>query len=148
MLPPLLDQIPKGQIIESSLPLSANADIRLPVDGRRLRHTRLSRRHRRARSAGRHPAAQDGKPWKENMPGAHVSNEALRASRRFGRAIWRRWSGYHRRSRMETKMRCFKALGERIVSRDFERQVAELHIRVAAPNCLTALGTPVTKRVP
>ena len=44
-------------------------------------------------------------------------------------------------------MRCFKALGERIVSRDFERQAAELHIRVAAPNRFTALGTPVTQRV-
>jgi hypothetical protein len=72
---------------------------------------------------------------------------ALRASHRLGRAIWRRWSGYHRRSRVETKMRCFKALGERIVSRDFERQVAELHIRVAVLNRFTALGIPVTQRV-
>ncbi len=44
-------------------------------------------------------------------------------------------------------MRCFKALGERVVSRDFERQVAELHTRIAAPNHFTALGTPATLRV-
>ena len=44
-------------------------------------------------------------------------------------------------------MRCFKALDERIVARDFERQVTELHIRVAVLNRFTALGTPVTQRV-
>ena len=44
-------------------------------------------------------------------------------------------------------MRRLKALGERIVSRDFERQVAELHIRVAVLNRFTALGTPVMQRV-
>ena len=74
-------------------------------------------------------------------------NEALRASRRSGRAIRRRWSGYHRRSRVETKMRSFKAFGERIVSRDFEGQVGELRIRVAASYSFTAPGTPVAQRV-
>ncbi len=44
-------------------------------------------------------------------------------------------------------MKYFKALGERIAARDFERQIAELHIRVAVLNRFTVLGTPVTLRM-
>ena len=43
----------------------------------------------------------------------------------------KRWIGYHRRSLVETKMNCIKRLGERVMSRTFERQVNELHIRAA-----------------
>ena len=57
------------------------------------------------------------------------------------------WSTYHRRSLVETKMRCFKLLGERVMARDFDRQVAELQIRAALLNRFTQLGTPVTVRV-
>ena len=39
-------------------------------------------------------------------------------------------------------MRCFKLLGERVMARDFDRQVAELQIRAAILNRFTALGTP------
>ena len=78
---------------------------------------------------------------------ASPRNEALRASKRFGRTIWRRWSGYHRRSRVEAKMHCVKLLGQRLAARDFERQVAEFQIRVAVPNGFTALGIPVTEAV-
>lgn len=78
--------------------------------------------------------------------GATVRNDALRCCRHLGRAIWKRWTGYHRRSLVEAKMRCFKLLGERVMSRDFDRQVAELHIRAAILNRFTALGTPLTLR--
>ena len=44
-------------------------------------------------------------------------------------------------------MHCFKLLGERVRSRDFERQVAEFQIRAAILNRFTALGTPITQRV-
>ena len=93
------------------------------------------------------PPRRNAKPWKETTAGAAARNEALRASRRLGRAIWRRWSGYHRRSRAETKMHCVKLLGQRLMARDFDRQVAELHVRVAVLNRFTALGIPVTKTV-
>jgi hypothetical protein len=49
----------------------------------------------------------------------------LGATRRLGPKIWKKWTGYHRRSLVETKMRCFKLLDERVVARDFDRQVAE-----------------------
>jgi hypothetical protein len=63
----------------------------------------------------------------------------------LGRALWRRWSGYHRRSRVETKMHCVKLLGQRLMARDFDRQVAELQLRFAVLNGYTALGIPVLK---
>ena len=50
-------------------------------------------------------------------------------------------------SLVETKMRCFKLLGERVMARDFDRQVTELQVRVAILNRFTHLGTPVTQRV-
>jgi hypothetical protein len=55
-------------------------------------------------------------------------------------------TGYHRRSLVEAKMRCLKLLGERVMSRDFDHQVAELQIRAAILNRFTALGTPLTQR--
>ena len=44
-------------------------------------------------------------------------------------------------------MRYFKLLGERVMARDFDRQVTELQIRVAILNRFTAIGTPQTQRV-
>lgn len=61
------------------------------------------------------------------------------------RALWRRWSGYHRRSRAETKIHCVKLLGQRLMARDFDRQVAEFQVRVVVLNGYSALGIPVTK---
>lgn len=54
--------------------------------------------------------------------------------------LWNGWSGYHRRSLVESKMHCGKRLGERVMSRTFEWQVNELHIRAAILNRFTELG--------
>jgi hypothetical protein len=83
---------------------------------------------------------KNGKPWKENTPGAKRRNETLCAKRRLGRAIWKKGNGYNRRSLVETKMRCFKLLGERVNARHFNSQVAELQIRAVLLN----RGAPVT----
>ncbi|WP_157578067.1 transposase, partial [Roseivivax halodurans] len=91
------------------------------------------------------PPRKNAKPWKPSTAGAIARNEALRASKYLGRAIWRKWSGYHRRSRAETKMHCVKLLGQSLMARDFDRQVAELQIRAAVLNGYTALGIPVTE---
>ena len=93
------------------------------------------------------PPRKNAKPWKPNTAGAVARNEALRASKYLGRALWRNWSGYHRRSRVETKMHCMKLLGQRLMTRDFDRQVAELQIRIAVMNGYTTLGIPVTEVV-
>ena len=135
MLPELLDQIPPDQEIGS-----------VTADG--AYDTRKCRNAIAERGADAViPPRKNAKPWKANTAGAVARNEALRASRRLGRTIWRRWSGYHRRSRAETKMHCVKLLGQRLMARDFDRQVAELHVRVAVLNGYTALGTPVTEAV-
>ena len=90
------------------------------------------------------PPRRNARPWKPDTTGARARNESLRASKHLGRALWRNWSGYHRRSRVETKMNCVKLLGQRLMSRDFDRQVAEVQIRVAVLNRFTALGIPTT----
>jgi hypothetical protein len=94
------------------------------------------------------PPRKNGKPWKATLEGAAVRNEALRACQRLGWGVWKKWSGYHRRSLVETKMHCFKRLGERVMARTFERQVTELHVRVALLNRFTQLGRPSTVVVP
>tara|TARA_R110002073_G_scaffold159180_1_gene314408 strand:+ start:543 stop:1397 length:855 start_codon:yes stop_codon:yes gene_type:complete len=93
------------------------------------------------------PPRKNAKPWKTVTAGAVARNEALRAAKYLGRAIWRNWSGYHRRSRAETKMHCMKLLGQRLMARSFDRQVAEVHIRIAVMNGYTALGIPITEAV-
>lgn len=40
-----------------------------------------------------------------------------------------------------------KLLGQRLMAQDFDRQFAELHVRVAVMNGCTALGTPVTEAI-
>lgn len=93
------------------------------------------------------PPRSNGQPWKKDAPGVQTRNDALRACRRLGWKVWKSWSGYHRRSLVETKMHCFKRLGERVAARTFERQVAELQVRVALLNRFTQLGRPNTVAV-
>ena len=93
------------------------------------------------------PPRKNAKPWKTITAGAVARNEALLASKYLGRALLRRWRGYHRRSRVETKMHCVKRLGQRLMARDFDRQVAELQVRIAVLNGYTALGIPLTEAV-
>ncbi len=94
------------------------------------------------------PIRKNGRPWKEDCPTARVRNKTLRAIRHYGRAFWKRWTGYHARSRIEAKMRCPKAFGERIAARDPDRQTAEIHIRIALMNRFNALGTAEIVREP
>ena len=74
-------------------------------------------------------------------------NEAIDACKRLGRGIWKAWSGYHRRSLVETKMNRIKRLGERVMARSFDSQVNELYIRAAILNRFTELGRPQTVAV-
>jgi hypothetical protein len=86
------------------------------------------------------PIRKNGRAWKEDGPAAKARNETLRASRHFGRAFWKRLTGYHARSRVEAQMRRLKAFGERVASRDPDRQAAEIHTRIALMNRFSALG--------
>ena len=135
MLPELLDQIPADVDIGSVTADGA-------YDTRRC-HDAVADRAAHAVI----PPRKNAKPWKPSTAGAIARNEALRASKYLGRAIWRKWSGYHRRRRAETKMHCVKLLGQSLMARAFDRQVAELQIRAAVLNGYTALGIPVTEPV-
>ena len=132
MSPELLEQIPPDQAIGSVTADGA-------YDTRKC-HDAIATRNAHAVI----PPRKNAKPWKPTSTGAVARNEAVNASRYLGRAIWRKWSGYHRRSRVESKMNCIKLLGQSLMSRDFDRQVAEIQIRVAVLNRYTALGIPVT----
>jgi hypothetical protein len=44
-------------------------------------------------------------------------------------------------------MNCIKLLGQFLMSRDFDRQVAEIQVRIAVLNRYTALGILVTEAV-
>lgn len=132
MLPGLLDQIASDQEIATVTADGA-------YDTRKC-HDAIADRG----AAAIIPPRRNAKPWKPTTAGARARNEALRASTYLGRALWRRWSGYHLRSRVETKMNCVKGLGQRLMARDFDRQVAEVQVRAAVLNRFTALGIPVT----
>jgi len=91
MLPELLNQIPPDQDIGS-----------VTADG--AYDTR--KRHEAIAVRGAHaviPPRKNTKPWKPTSAGAIARNEAVSAQQYLGHTLWRRWSGYHRRSRVETK---------------------------------------------
>lgn len=54
---------------------------------------------------------------------------------------------YRRRSRVETKMHCVKLMGQRLMARGFDREVAEIKVRIPVLNRYTVLGIPVTEAV-
>lgn len=135
VLPDLLAQIPMGERIAI-------------VGGDGAYDTRQCRAAIAKRGADAIiPVRRGGQPWAKEGPGVDARNETLRATRRLGRTIWKKWSGYHRRSLIETKMHCFKLLGQRVASRTFDRQRTELKVRAAVLNRFSQIGTPNTIRV-
>ena len=136
MLPALLEQIAAQENL-----LSVSADGAYDT---KACHEAIAQRGAQAIIPPRKNAAR----WKKvKSAGAKVRNEAVRTCQRLGLGLWKKWSGYHRRSLVETKMHCFKRLGERVMARTFERQVVELQVRVALLNRFTQLGRPVTVSV-
>ncbi len=135
MLPELLRQIPQTEVIAT-----VSADGAYDTKGC---HEAIALRE----AAAIIPIRKNGKAWKEKTAGDKARNEILAATRYLGRPLWKIWSGYHRRSLVETKMRCFKLLGERVMASDPHRQVVELQVRAAILNNYTRLGVPHTLRV-
>ena len=135
MLPDLLNQIAPDQLLGSVTADGA-------YDTRKC-HDAIAARNAHAVI----PPRKNAKLWKPDTPGARARNEAVRSSKYLGRALWRNLTGYHRRSRVKTKMHCVKLLGQRLSARDCDRQVAEIQIRAAILNGFTALGIPRTVAV-
>ncbi len=96
-------------------------------------------------AAATHSAAQERQAmetrhsWRDRAQGRGTCERR----RRFGRTIWRRWSGYHRRSRVETKMHCVKQEGCWVSASwrgtSTVRSAESRKIRVAVLNGFTAL---------
>lgn len=93
------------------------------------------------------PPRKNARPWKDTKVHSRERNELLRTVKHLGRIIWKKWSGYHRRSLAETKMHCIKLLGDKLSARNFQSQVNEIHARVAVLNKFTELGRPHTRVV-
>ncbi len=135
VLPSLLEQIPSNQAIGT-----------VTADGAydtRTCHSAIAEHGGMAVI----PIRKNGRPWKEDCPAARARNETLRTTRHFGRAFWKRLTGYHARSRIESQMRRLKSFGERITARDPDRQAAEIHVRIALMNRFSALGRAEITRV-
>ncbi len=92
MRPDLLDQIPQDEEIGSVTGDGA-------YDTRKC-HAAIAARNAHAVI----PPRKNAKLWRSNTPGARARNEAVRASKYLGRALWRQVTGYHRRSRVETTL--------------------------------------------
>lgn len=135
VLPDLLSQIPKGEQIDTVTADGA-------YDTRRC-HTAILERG----ATPIIPIRRNGRMWKDDGAVAQFRNETLRATKRYGREFWKRWTGYHARSRVEAKMRCLKSFGDRIAAKDPDRQTAEIHIRIALMNRFSALGQAEITRV-
>jgi hypothetical protein len=92
MLPELLNQIPPDQDIGSVTADGA-------YDTRKC-HEAIAARNAHAVI----PPRKNAKPWKPTSAGAIARNDAVNAQRYLGSTLWRRWSGYHRRNRVETNL--------------------------------------------
>jgi hypothetical protein len=136
MLPCLLNQISEDESIAS---VSGDG-----VYDTKLCHDAVAQRGAPAIISIR----KNAKPWKDKRPGAKARDAILVATRCLCHKIWKKCAGYHRRSLVETKMRCFKLIVERVRARDFDRQVAELQVQAAILNRFTRLCTPTTVAMP
>ena len=92
VLPDLLGQIPEDEQIGTVTADGA-------YDTRRC-HTAIIARE----ATPIIPIRKNGRLWKDDCPAARTRNETLRATRYYGRAFWKRWTGYHARSRIEARM--------------------------------------------
>ena len=131
----LLDQIPQNEQIDSVYTDGA-------YDTKQCRQVIADRQAHAVI-----PPRKNAKPWKDTKVHSLERNELLRTVKRLGRILWKKWSGYHRRSLVETKTHCIKLLGDKLMARSFPSQVNEIHARVAVLNKFTELGRPHTRVV-
>ena len=52
------------------------------------------------------PPRKNAKPWKDSKVNSIERNELLQTVKHLSRTLWRKYSGYHRRSLVKTKMHC------------------------------------------
>jgi hypothetical protein len=86
---------------------------------------------------------------KNPSPGERQRNRLVRERRAAGgKKAWKKLSGYHRRSLVETHMFRQKIiLGDRLHNRCFKNQRTEARIRASILNRMTALGMPQSCKI-
>lgn len=131
MLPELLGRIPTDEVKAS---ISAN-----DAYDTKACHTMIVQCCAQALT----PPRENANSWKATMVGALTRSEALKACHRLERRIWKKWSGYHCQSLVETRVHFFKRLGVRVIARTFDRQFVKLNMQVAH-NHFSRLGRSST----
>ena len=96
------------------------------------------------------PPRRDAKVKRHgNSSGPRLArDENLRRIRKVGRSAWKKESGYHERSLVETAMFRMKTIfGDGVSSRTEARQATEAGVRCRALNIMTHQGMPRSERV-
>jgi Transposase DDE domain len=96
------------------------------------------------------PPRRDAKVERHgNSSGPRLArDENLRRIRKVGRSAWKKESGYHERSLVETAMFRMKTIfGDGVSSRTEARQATEAGVRCRALNIMTHQGMPRSERV-
>ena len=96
------------------------------------------------------PPRKNARIWKHGNTKTErlKRDENLRAIRQQGRRDWKKQSGYHRRSLVETTMFRLKTIfGDELSARLLETQTTQALIRCAALNQMTHLGMPHSYKV-
>jgi hypothetical protein len=84
-------------------------------------------------------------PNPDNDPVIELRNEAVKSIAENGIDAWKKESGYHVRSPVETAMFRFKKIsGSEMRSRKMQNQIVESLIRCCIVNRFTELGMPVS----
>ena len=99
VMPELLDQIPEGEDIGTVTADGA-------YDTRRCYTAIIDRQ-----ATAIIPIRKNGRPWKEDCPAACARIETLRATRHYGRAFWKRWTGYHAEAGLKRRCAASKPSG-------------------------------------
>jgi hypothetical protein len=138
------NSISDGQMLPELLAQIQQVIGQVSADGgydRRTCYTAIAQRGARAAI----PPRRGAKIWQHGNSKAEPlsRDENVRRIRRVGRAKWKRESGYHRRSLVETAIFRLKILfGGRLRSRSAASQNMETLLRLDALNTMTALGMP------
>jgi len=159
MLSHLLQQIPADQEI-STVTADGAYDTRKCHDAIHCPAVHVYMHERgRSRCKCRHPATQECQALAANLGWCNSSERSCAGQqipRTGAMATMERISPQEPRRNQPSRdhalhnpagqwMHCVKLLGQSLMARDFDRQVAEIHIRAAVLNGYNTLGIPVTE---
>jgi hypothetical protein len=136
LLVPLLDQLPKEQVINQ-----------ISTDGAYDRRICYEGLLERGVSCIAIPPQSNARIWQHGNTRSDPlpRDQNLRLIRKIGRKRWKTESRYHRRSLSETAMFRLKSIfGDQVSARVFARQRTQLLLRLKALNRMTMLGMPDT----